>query len=68
MYAIRSYYDPQAVENARTALKNGCKIYADTSMITVGVSKPSLAKLGCEITCYVHHEEVVAEAKALGIT
>ena len=24
--------------------------------------------MGCEITCYVHHEEVVAEAKALGIT
>jgi len=57
-----------AVENAKKALQSGCKIYADTTMITSGVSKPSLNKLGCEITCFVHHEKVIEEAKAQGIT
>lgn len=59
---------PDAIANAKKALQNGCKIYADTTMITAGVSKPSLAKLACEVACYVHHEDVMKEAKVQGIT
>ncbi|TLX77007.1 precorrin-8X methylmutase [Labilibacter sediminis] len=57
-----------AVVNARSALQQGCKIYADTTMITAGISKPSLAKLGVEVECFVHHPEVSKEAKGQGIT
>ncbi|MDA3892517.1 MAG: precorrin-8X methylmutase [Salinivirgaceae bacterium] len=59
---------PNAVKNGKVALSKSCKIYADTSMITVGVSKPALSKLGCKIDCFVHSEDVVNEAKELGIT
>jgi precorrin-8X/cobalt-precorrin-8 methylmutase len=59
---------PEAVEKCKNALKNSCKIYADTSMITVGVSKPSLKKLSCDIQCFVHNGDVVNEAKSLGVT
>jgi precorrin-8X/cobalt-precorrin-8 methylmutase len=59
---------PQAVELAQKALQNGCSIYADTSMIVAGVSKPSLKKLNCNIECFVHHPDVVEQAKSKGIT
>ncbi|WP_159517248.1 precorrin-8X methylmutase [Sunxiuqinia indica] len=59
---------PDAVELGKKALQQSCRIYADTSMIVAGVSKPSLRKLGCELQCFVHDEEVVTEAKAQGIT
>lgn len=58
----------KAVKNAMNALRNGCSIYADTSMIVAGVSKPSLKKLNCNIDCFVHHPEVVEQAKSKGIT
>lgn len=59
---------PKAVENCRKALSESCKIYADTSMITVGVSKPALKKLKCSIHNFVHDEDVVDEAKKIGVT
>ena len=59
---------PDAVQNAKKALLAGCKIYADTTMITAGVSKPSMAKLGNELNCFVHKPDVIEEAKAQGIT
>ena len=59
---------PQAVEKAKLALLNGCKIYADTSMITAGVSRPAMTKLGLEVNCFVHHPDVVKSAKEQGIT
>ncbi len=59
---------PEAVKKAHKALQGSCKIYADTTMITAGVSKPSLAKLGCEMECFVHDEDVMAAAKLQGIT
>ncbi len=59
---------PDAVENAKKALSQSCNIYADTTMITAGVSKPSLSKLSCEINCFVHHPDVIETAKEKGIT
>ncbi|PID89662.1 MAG: precorrin-8X methylmutase [Bacteroidia bacterium] len=59
---------PAAVKNAKKALREKCKIYADTSMILAGISKPVLSKLEVEFSCFVHDKEVVREAKRLGIT
>lgn len=59
---------PQAVVNCQQALLNCCKIYTDTSMIKVGVGKPALKKLNCSIHNFVHDEDVMMEAKKLGIT
>lgn len=57
-----------ATEKGYEALQGGCKIYADTTMITAGVSKPTLAKLNCETECFVHDPDVIAEAKKQQIT
>ncbi len=59
---------PKAVERAKEALQNGCGIYADTTMITSGVSKPALKKLGANIHCFVHDEAVVETARQRGVT
>ncbi len=59
---------PKAVALAHKALQSGCKIYADTTMITAGISKPSLSKLGCSVNCFVHDEEVIQKAREKGIT
>ncbi|MDP4209854.1 MAG: precorrin-8X methylmutase [Bacteroidota bacterium] len=67
-YARITEIHPRAVEAAKNALKNGCRIYADTRMILAGVSKPALKKLGCELYTYVDDEEVAAQSKAQGIT
>lgn len=57
-----------AIERAKLALEKGCQIYADTSMIVAGVSKPSLKKLNSTIECFVHHPDVVEQAKTKSIT
>jgi len=59
---------PDAIANAQRAIKASKSIYADTSMIVAGMSKPSLNKYGCSIQCYVHDPEVVKKAKELDIT
>lgn len=59
---------PLAVENCKNALAKPCKIYADTSMITAGVSKHTLKKLACSIHNFVHDDDVIKKAKSLGIT
>ncbi len=59
---------PDALKNGIKTLANSCKIYADTSMITSGVNKDTLSNLGCSIHNYVHDEDVISEAKKLGIT
>lgn len=57
-----------AIDRGIAALKRGCRIYADTSMICAGVNKRRLADLNCDIYTLVSDEQVVAEAKAEGIT
>ncbi len=59
---------PDALTNGKKALLSSCKIYADTSMIIAGTSKPSLHELDCEIHCYVHDENVIQKARDQGTT
>lgn len=56
------------IEALVDAVGLGCKIYADTNMIAVGVKRLLLKEYGCEIVNYVHDEDVYAEAEAKGIT
>lgn len=59
---------PNALANCKKALLDSCKIYADTTMITSGVSKLILSKLACKINCFVHEIDVIDKAKEQGIT
>ena len=58
----------QPIEALVKAIGEGCKIYADTNMIAVGVKRLLLKDYGCEIVNYVHDPDVYAQAEALGIT
>ena len=67
-YATNLAFSEQAVEKGIDALKAGCTIVTDTKMAFSGISKPTLAKLGCEATCFIADEDVAARAKQQGST
>ena len=57
-----------AVEYGVEALKAHTPVITDTNMALSGVSKPSLAKLGCEAYCFMADPDVADMAKAKGTT
>ncbi|KHD36120.1 precorrin-8X methylmutase [Clostridium acetobutylicum] len=63
------YIREGAIDAAITLLKKGgITIYADTNMITAGISKKMLNALNCKVISYVRDEEIAAIAKEKGIT
>ena len=56
------------IETGKELLKNGCKIYCDTSMIVNGLSKAILNKFNCSAYSLVRDEKVAQEAKERGVT
>lgn len=56
------------IEAGKELLKNGCKIYCDTSMIVNGLSKAVLNKFNCSAYSLVRDEKVAKEAKERGVT
>ncbi|MGL5255878.1 MAG: precorrin-8X methylmutase [Proteocatella sp.] len=61
-------FSANAVEAAKSALKNGAVIVTDTNMAKSGVNKTHLSKLGGEVHCYIADEDVAEEAKRRGVT
>lgn len=61
-------FSADAVEAAKSALKNGAVIVTDTNMAKSGVNKTHLSKLGGEVQCYIADEDVAEEAKKRGVT
>lgn len=61
-------FSADAVEAAKSALKNGAVIVTDTNMAKSGVNKTHLSKLGGEVHCYIADEDVAEEAKRRGVT
>ena len=67
-YAKNLRFTPGAVEAAVAALHQGCFIVTDTNMALSGITKPGLAKLGCEAVCYMADPAVAEAAKLAGTT
>lgn len=67
-YADSLVFSKDAVKIAIEALKGGCDIVTDTTMVKSGINKKILAKLGCEVHCFIADEDVATEAKAKGVT
>jgi len=57
-----------AIEEGLKAIKGGCRIVTDTTMVLSGINKPALEKLNCTVECFIGHEEIFKNAKAKGIT
>ena len=67
-YAKNLRFTPGAVEAAVRALQRGAVIVTDTNMALAGISRPGLAKLGCEAVCYMADPAVAEAAKQAGTT
>ena len=67
-YAKNLRFTPGAVEAAVKALQMGAGIVTDTNMALAGISRPGLAKLGCEAVCYMADPAVAEAAKQAGTT
>ena len=67
-YAKNLRFTPGAVQAAVRALQRGVGIVTDTNMALAGISRPGLAKLGCEAVCYMADPAVAEAAKQAGTT
>ena len=67
-YAKNLRFTPGAVQAAVRALQRGALIVTDTNMALAGISRPGLAKLGCEAVCYMADPAVAEAAKQAGTT
>ncbi|MCH4888270.1 precorrin-8X methylmutase [Acidaminobacter sp. JC074] len=67
-YAKLTEIHPKAIEAAKKALRNGHHIYADTSMIMMGVNRRKLKEFDVSVLNYVHDEDVYETAEKEGIT
>ena len=61
-------FSPGAVTKGIEALKAGCHIVTDTSMVMSGINKTILGKLGGQVHCFIADPDVAEGAKARGIT
>ena len=61
-------FSEHAVEQGLQALKEHAVIVTDTNMAKAGISKPALAKLGCELHCFMADEDIAQKAKEQGVT
>ena len=60
---------PEVVSRTLDALAaGGVTVLTDTNMGLAGVSKPSLARLGCEARCFMADADVAAAARERGVT
>lgn len=64
------YSDPKAVERLHQAIVSGevKTIITDVTMVTSGIRKGALERLGVEVKCYLHDPRVGEMADRLGIT
>jgi precorrin-8X/cobalt-precorrin-8 methylmutase len=67
-YADNLVFSPAAVNTAKAALSTGAHIITDTKMAMAGVNRAALESTGSTIDCYIDDPEVVANAKASGLT
>lgn len=67
-YVDNLAFSDHAVEQTLEVLKRGCHIITDTNMAKAGINKAALAKLGCDVNCYMADEDVAKEAKLRGVT
>lgn len=67
-YVDNMYFSEGVVERAIKALKKGAAIVTDTNMVKSGINKAAVARLGCEVYCFMADEDVAKSAKDQGVT
>jgi precorrin-8X/cobalt-precorrin-8 methylmutase len=67
-YVRTMVFSKGAVERGIDAIRRGRGIVTDTNMALAGISKPRLARFGCQLSCFVADQHVAEAAKEQGIT
>jgi len=67
-YAASMCISEGAIASGIAALKAGCGIVTDTTMVISGMSKERLTPFGVKVSCYVADPQVAKDAKAQLIT
>ncbi|MBI1821008.1 MAG: precorrin-8X methylmutase [Nitrospirae bacterium] len=67
-FAKNLRFHPEAISSGVAALQKGSSIVADVEMIQSGISKAGLTRFGGKVACYISDEDVMVEAKKLGVT
>jgi precorrin-8X/cobalt-precorrin-8 methylmutase len=67
-YATSMVFSPNAIASGIAALKSGCGIVTDTTMVISGMSKERLTPFGVKVSCYIADPQVAKDAKAQLIT
>jgi len=67
-FALTFRIRPGAVAAGVKALREGRGIVTDVSMVSAGIRKEPLARLGCDLNCLLYDDGVAAEAKERGTT
>lgn len=67
-YKTTMCFSPNAIESGIAALKSGCGIVTDTTMVISGMSKERLAPFKVKVSCYIADPQVAKDAKAQLIT
>ena len=67
-YADNLVFSDNAVAIGKEAMKKGANIVTDTQMGRSGINKAAVAKLGCELHCFIDSPEVAEIAKSTGHT
>jgi precorrin-8X/cobalt-precorrin-8 methylmutase len=67
-YATSMIFSPNAIASGIAALKSGCGIVTDTTMVISGMSKERLTPFGVKVSCFIADPQVAKDAKAQLIT
>lgn len=67
-YADTLTFSPHAMLQLQAAIRAGCTIVADTTMVMAGINKKALAAFGANVHCFVGDEDVTQEALRRGVT
>ena len=57
-----------SIEEGIKAIKSGCRIVTDTTMVLSGINKRAIEKLNCTVECFIGDAEIFKNAKLNGIT
>lgn len=67
-YASTLCFSKNAVQVARTLIKNGADIVTDTNMAKAGINKKILAEFGGETHCFMADDDVAEKARQEHVT
>ncbi|WP_050181638.1 precorrin-8X methylmutase [Domibacillus robiginosus] len=61
-------FHPKAIQSGIRAIQQGTRVICDVQMIQSGVSKPRIEQFGGSVHVHISDDDVMKEAKELGLT